>query len=374
MVDHQHIRCPHCGDSRADRVDPAAVRRAVPLPVRWAYRSWSSSFAGGCLVGAFVASCVAWGARRDMDGSSGYAAEDGSGGWFGRDLRCLAREVEEGRRQLLPEHILFLRHGQSEGNVDKTAYQQQADNLIPLTPAGVQQAEDLGHRLKAIVGDQPLVIFVSPFLRTFQTVRALSGPLENNIVRTEIDPALAEQEFGNIQYRDFVKYRKEQSKVGRFWYRFPTGESGADVYHRAMLFWQKLKLLNVNPKKAPVDWVLVVTHGLAMRMLLMRLFSWSPITFEAVFNAENCEIWALKKNLSKPGDLPYDLDMDVGVFPKSSRTVILTYADGHKRKLVLMDYLKLEPPRTQRKAEAIQMLAKEYGFHPSEVVDINFFL
>lgn len=69
-----------------------------------------------------------------------------------------------------------------------------------------------------------------------------------------MEPRLREQEFGNLQGDEFIKYREEQTKViwagrtffpkllrlfvasifqiGRFWYRFPTGESGADVYDR----------------------------------------------------------------------------------------------------------------------------------------------
>ena len=47
-----------------------------------------------------------------------------------------------------------------------------------------------------------------------------------------IDPRIREQEFGNIQGDDFMAFRTEQQKVGRFYYRFPTGESGADVWDR----------------------------------------------------------------------------------------------------------------------------------------------
>jgi len=35
------------------------------------------------------------------------------------------------------------------------------------------------------------------------------------------------QEFGNLQGEEFKAWRHEQASVGRFWYRFPTGESGA---------------------------------------------------------------------------------------------------------------------------------------------------
>jgi hypothetical protein len=88
-----------------------------------------------------------------------------------------------------------------------------------------------------------------------------------------IEPRIREQEFGNQQGEDFIEYRKQQetvcvcvcvaiyesdafmfiylsrccnvsfhqththtllspSQIGRFFYRFPTGESGADVFDR----------------------------------------------------------------------------------------------------------------------------------------------
>ena len=59
--------------------------------------------------------------------------------------------------------------------------------------------------------------------------------------------------------------------MGRFYYRRPTGESGADVYDRAATFWDSLLSLALNPKDMFLpasqmpktdDALLVVTHGL----------------------------------------------------------------------------------------------------------------
>ena len=125
-------------------------------------------------------------------------------------------------------------------------------------------------------------------------------------------------------------HRETASEVGRFWYRRPTGESGADVYDRASSFWDDVLtgLGTPNPMEAyevpetrkgwvgkSDDALLVVTHGLTMRLLvasrrsnprsrelsnsrgclspagarpapmqLMRYFQWSPQTFDAVYN------------------------------------------------------------------------------------------
>ena len=102
-------------------------------------------------------------------------------------------------------------------------------------------------------------------------------------------------ELGSTDPRAFVR-----RQVGRFYYRRPTGESGADVYDRAATFWDSLLRNALNPKDMFLptsqmpqtdDALLVVTHGLTMRLLLMRYFAWSAQTFDAVYNPGNCDSW-----------------------------------------------------------------------------------
>ena len=71
---------------------------------------------------------------------------------------------------------------------------------------------------------------VSPFERTLQTSRNLLVAIADSVDRVSIESRIREQEFGNLQGDEFKDFRLEQTKVGRFWYRFPTGESGADVF------------------------------------------------------------------------------------------------------------------------------------------------
>tara|TARA_B110000971_G_C19622301_1_gene325378 strand:+ start:179 stop:481 length:303 start_codon:yes stop_codon:yes gene_type:complete len=51
------------------------------------------------------------------------------------------------------------------------------------------------------------------------------------------EPRLTEQQFGNFQnVVDVREQKSERIKYGRFYYRFPLGESGLDVYNRASSF------------------------------------------------------------------------------------------------------------------------------------------
>ena len=148
----------------------------------------------------------------------------------------LWNRICKNRRSHLPKRIILVRHGESEGNADHTLYRTKADNLIELTTRGMEQARALGGRLKCLLGNDRVHLVVSPFERTLQTARFIRDVIEDNIIRLHIEPRVREQEFGNLQGDEFKSFRAEQQRVGRFFYRFPTGESGADVYGRAVRY------------------------------------------------------------------------------------------------------------------------------------------
>ena len=98
--------------------------------------------------------------------------------------------------------------------------------------------------------------------------------------RTHVDSRIREQEFGNLQGEDFKSFREEQSRIGRFFYRFLTGENGADVLDRTQSWWDSaVARHNDDPDLEPVKTVLVFTHGLTMRLILMQLYNWNPQIF-----------------------------------------------------------------------------------------------
>eukprot|EP00980_Cylindrotheca_fusiformis_P004451 scaffold949_cov90-Cylindrotheca_fusiformis.AAC.4 len=278
------------------------------------------------------------------------------------------------KRERLPPLIILVRHGESEGNADHTLYRTKPDNLVELTKQGALQANDAGKRVEAIFrkadersgSDEPAIkrvhLLLSPFERTLQTAAAMRPWFEHRVVRTEIQPRIREQEFGNLQGRDFDAFREEQKTVGRFWYRFPTGESGSDVYDRVQSWWFD-SVLNVNERfgYAHIDAMVVVTHGLTMRFVLMQLYGWSPTTFHSVWNANNCDIYVLRKDLSKPGLSPYVLDEKNGDMPNSSIDLLVEFhSQPGKHKLKLADYLRIPPPRTTRLELVKELLAEQY--------------
>ncbi|CAJ1937904.1 unnamed protein product [Cylindrotheca closterium] len=279
------------------------------------------------------------------------------------------------KRDRLPSLIILVRHGESQGNADHTLYRTKPDNLVELTKKGMKQAHKAGKRVEKIFHKMDLQaheqkqqsrgegtcqathsaairrthLVISPFERTRQTAAAMRPWFAHRVVRTDIEPRIREQEFGNLQCHDFDDFRREQKRVGRFWYRFPTGESGSDVYDRVKSWWTD-SVMNVNERYGyePVDAIVVVTHGLTMRFVLMQLFGWSPQTFHSVWNADNCDAYVLRKDLSKPGPSPYVLDEQAGDMPKSSIDVKVEFDGSNCQVYKLNEYLKIPPPRTQQ--------------------------
>ncbi|MFJ7158583.1 histidine phosphatase family protein [Streptomyces sp. NPDC101118] len=183
-----------------------------------------------------------------------------------------------------PRRIVLVRHGESEGNADDTVYEREPDHALALTPTGLVQAAEAGERLRALFGEERVSAYVSPYRRTLETFRELR--LDPARVRVREEPRLREQDWGNWQDLADVRLQKAyRDAYGHFFYRFAQGESGADVYDRVGSFLESLYRSFEAPDHPPN--VLLVTHGLTMRLFCMRWFHWSVAEFECLSNPDN---------------------------------------------------------------------------------------
>jgi broad specificity phosphatase PhoE len=204
-----------------------------------------------------------------------------------------------------PLRIVLVRHGESEGNVDESIYERVPDHALKLTGRGRKQALAAGAELRALLGDGAIQAYVSPYLRTRQTFDLMG--LDRNRLRVMEEPRLREQDWGNLQdVEDIHRQRAARAAYGHFFYRFTQGESGADVYDRVGAFFETLHRNFERPDYPPN--VLLVTHGLMMRLFCMRWFHWSVDEFEALSNPDNGEYRTLllgpngKYQLDRPFD------------------------------------------------------------------------
>ena len=201
------------------------------------------------------------------------------------------------RKSRRPKRIILVRHGESEANIDPSLYDKVPDNKISLSTNGFKQAREAGEKLLNIVKQQSLQFYVSPLLRTLQTAEEMINQFEPLKLKELVDPRLREQEWGNFQNQEKMNtIFKERDKVGKFYYRFKEGESGADVYDRVSSFLESLFREIDNHDRKNYDNIVLVTHGLFMRLFIMRYFKLTISKFEKMLNPTNCEMWILEKN------------------------------------------------------------------------------
>jgi broad specificity phosphatase PhoE len=195
-----------------------------------------------------------------------------------------------------PHRLILIRHGESQANVDRTLTQRVPDHSVHLTMKGRQQALSAGMRLKEIIGDGSVRWICSPYVRTVETfngvVQAFGGAdLTKN--RLHEEPRIREMEFGNFDREDMPHQHSQKKKFGSFYYRFPEGESPADVFDRVSAFLESLyRIWQVKHEENHV----IVSHGNFMLIFLMRFLSMSVDDYYKLEPLANCEVVVLTKN------------------------------------------------------------------------------
>lgn len=192
-----------------------------------------------------------------------------------------------------PKRIILIRHGESEANVDKYLFGRVPDYTIELTEKGREQAKEAGKRLKELVKDESIYFYVSPFWRARSTFEGVASAFPRNQFVYSEEPRLREQEWGYLRCKeDFDKICRERREYGTFYYRIPGGEAGSDVYDRVNDLLGSLHR-DFAKKGFPENCVLV-THGLTIRLFIMRFFHLTVEEFELMKAPKNCGLVILE--------------------------------------------------------------------------------
>lgn len=188
-----------------------------------------------------------------------------------------------------PKRIFLIRHGESLANIDRSVYSKFPGFKIPLTDNGKRQAIQVGGILSEKLISPNIFFYLSPYIRTKETFNGILSKLNDVNFKVREEPRIREQDFGNPrdQHVDF-SLDPDYEKCGSFFYRFPNGESGADVYDRVSTFFYTLHR-NFLKKDYPEN-VVIVSHGMFMRLFLMRWYHWTVEEFEQLENPPNCYI------------------------------------------------------------------------------------
>lgn len=197
------------------------------------------------------------------------------------------------RQERRPHRLIFVRHGQSEANVDRQITEMVPDQLLHLTEEGRKQALDAGVRLRSITGDGSIKFIVSPYFRARETLNGILQAYSGVQYNVTEDVRIREQEYGNFeQGKDMRKLHSEKKRYGAFYYRFPEGESPADCYDRASAFFESM-YRDWEDNNYETD--IVVCHGIMIIVMLMRLFKIKASEFESFVSLSNCECVVLER-------------------------------------------------------------------------------
>lgn len=195
-----------------------------------------------------------------------------------------------------PKRIILMRHGQSLANVDKSIHTHTPDYKISLTRKGRMQAHEAGQDLASkIPRGESVKFWVSPYYRTRETFEQVAKSFKDHKEISYYEEIrLREQEWGNFQDSEQIrKISQERWRYGPFYYRFPNGESGSDVYDRVSAF-----LETFHRHFGRQDNMVLISHGLTCRLFLMRWYKWSVKLFHRLQNLENaqCVIMELQED------------------------------------------------------------------------------
>lgn len=202
-------------------------------------------------------------------------------------------------------HIFLIRHGESLTNTGGNYVDRIPDNLVPLTPKGIQQAQEAGLWLSDYCNSNNVClnnarIWRSPYVRTRQTSEEFNKFLKITDIREDV--SLIEQQFGlfdaipkkkweELFPTEYAEYMRQRDNGAKFFAKIPMGESPFDVSIRAYQF---LDIIYRDYLEDGVETLFVFTHGTALRAILLRYFHYSPEWYHDERNPHNCWIREIK--------------------------------------------------------------------------------
>lgn len=179
------------------------------------------------------------------------------------------------------QKIFFVRHGQSESNVDRNILKTKANWAIELTDLGKKQADELGEKLNKEFTHA--TIYYSPFIRAKQTAEIARKNIEGDFIE---DFRIRELEVGNLIENPRALNEDRVKHGNNFFYRFPSGESCADVYFRVKDFYQSEKIESI---KCPI---ILFSHAATIRVFHFFLNKMTVDEFNRLKKPKNCSLYS----------------------------------------------------------------------------------
>lgn len=158
--------------------------------------------------------------------------------------------------------LLLVRHGDTELN---SAERYWGITDVPLSAAGLRQAERLGERLAV---ERIAAVYSSDLRRAVSTARTIASRHKLEVLTC---PELREVNFGELEGLTFAQISQRYPEVARLWQqqspklRYPGGESLDELNRRVNSFVGRLR------KHCDGETILIVAHSGVLRTLLCQL-------------------------------------------------------------------------------------------------------
>ena len=209
-------------------------------------------------------------------------------------------------QQRWPSRIWIVRHGESAGNVARDAAHgaglaridiAERDIDVPLSTRGEQQADALGQWFAVMVPEErPEVVLTSPYVRAQETAARIraAGGLTDHAPEYVVDERLREKELGTLDRLTragieqlYPEQAEMRTRLDKFYYRPPSGESWCDVILRLRSAMDTISLHHGEKR------VLIVAHQvvvLCLRYLLENLTEAEILGIDAEADVANCSV------------------------------------------------------------------------------------
>ena len=179
--------------------------------------------------------------------------------------------------------LILIHNVESVDAVSPSVLGHQPDWRVGLTAKGAKHASTLGRKLSNVLKNKgPVFFYVSPYERAKQTYIGLRSSLPKSIEvnGAKEEPRLVDQQVGNYQNPQLTSLSELRRRYGKFFFRYREGESGADVYSRVSAFIENVSRDVKKMGRGRDQTIAVVSHGMPLRCLIMRLFDMSIDDFE----------------------------------------------------------------------------------------------
>jgi broad specificity phosphatase PhoE len=204
------------------------------------------------------------------------------------------------------ETVILVRHDKSLANVDPSVYKRQPDHTIPLAEPDSERLQRAGDLIRGLgLAPDRTCSWCSPYVRcrqTEETVLRHIFPVDMAKVRRRETFLLREQEFGDwdsltdeeaqrLLPASWAKRQVLTDNLGKFYFRYPNGESRADVVTRTMVFFGKLHRSDYASH-------VVFLHGVTQRAFRMAWMNLAVDWFEEEPNPPNASVLVMQRDAS----------------------------------------------------------------------------